>query len=169
MTGGRLTLGIDPGLSGAFAFLGEDGVVEVFDIPTFKVGSKQVINEFALSRLVDERATLIRCAWLEQVSAMPSQTGARRMGATSAFTFGMGVGIIRGVLAANFVPVEGVPPTQWKRVMKVSGSKDEARMRATQLMPGAAHQWPLKKHDGRAEAALIALYGSRQDQVESAA
>jgi hypothetical protein len=28
--------------------------------------------------------------------------------------------------------------------------------------PAVAHQWRLKKHDGRAEAALIALYGARQ-------
>jgi hypothetical protein len=29
-------------------------------------------------------------------------------------------------------------------------------------MPAAAHHWPLVKHDGRAEAALIASYGLRQ-------
>jgi hypothetical protein len=28
-------------------------------------------------------------------------------------------------------------------------------------MPAAAHLWPLIKHDGRAEAALLALYGLR--------
>jgi hypothetical protein len=32
------------------------------------------------------------------------------------------------------------------------------------LLPQAAHQWPLRKHDGRAEAALLALYGARQLQ-----
>jgi hypothetical protein len=37
-----------------------------------------------------------------------------------------------------------------------------ARARATQLLPAAAHRWPLVKHDGRAEAALIAYYGRRQ-------
>jgi hypothetical protein len=28
-------------------------------------------------------------------------------------------------------------------------------------MPAAVHHWPLVKHDGRAEAALIAVYGLR--------
>jgi hypothetical protein len=44
----------------------------------------------------------------------------------------------------------------------VPKAKDAARARASQLLPQAAHQWPLKKHDGRAESALIALYGARQ-------
>lgn len=30
------------------------------------------------------------------------------------------------------------------------------------LLPTAVALWPLVKHDGRAEAALIALWGSRQ-------
>jgi hypothetical protein len=29
-------------------------------------------------------------------------------------------------------------------------------------LPDAADQWRLKRHDGRAEAALMALYGMRQ-------
>jgi hypothetical protein len=43
----------------------------------------------------------------------------------------------------------------------VPAAKDGARARASQLLPGAADQWPLVKHDGRAEAALIALWGIR--------
>jgi hypothetical protein len=31
--------------------------------------------------------------------------------------------------------------------------------RANQLLPFCTDMWPLKKHDGRAEAALIAVYG----------
>jgi hypothetical protein len=44
----------------------------------------------------------------------------------------------------------------------VPAEKDGARARASQLLPQHAGHWPLKKHDGRAEAALIALYGWRQ-------
>jgi hypothetical protein len=32
-------------------------------------------------------------------------------------------------------------------------------------MPAAAGQWRLKKHDGRAEAALLALYGLRERHI----
>ena len=40
-------------------------------------------------------------------------------------------------------------------------AKDGARARASELIRGGAAHWPLIKHDGRAEAALIALWGSR--------
>ena len=53
-------------------------------------------------------------------------------------------------------------PRRWKRALHVPKAKDAARARASQLLPEAAHQWRLRKHDGRAEAALLALYGARQ-------
>jgi hypothetical protein len=40
--------------------------------------------------------------------------------------------------------------------------KGKARARASQLLPAAAHQWRLKRDDGRAEAALTALWGLRE-------
>jgi hypothetical protein len=46
--------------------------------------------------------------------------------------------------------------------MGVTKSKDGCRARASQLLPAAAHQRPLRRHDGRAEAALIALFGAQQ-------
>jgi hypothetical protein len=57
------------------------------------------------------------------------------------------------------VPITIVHPRTWKRALGVPREKDGARARASQLLPAHAHLWPLKKHDGRAEAALIATYG----------
>ncbi len=37
-----------------------------------------------------------------------------------------------------------------------------ARARAGELLPRAACHWPLAAHAGRAEAALIALWGARE-------
>jgi hypothetical protein len=54
-----------------------------------------------------------------------------------------------------------VPPL----ALRVPAEKDGARARASQLIPAGASWWPLVKHDGRAEAALIALYGSRLDAL----
>ena len=56
----------------------------------------------------------------------------------------------------------GLSAVRWKRALGVQKSKDAARARASQLLPAAAAQWGLRKHDGRAEAALLALYGARQ-------
>jgi len=51
--------------------------------------------------------------------------------------------------------------------LRVPAAKDAARARASQLLPHAANQWPLKKHDGRAESACIAYWGLRQLQPQA--
>ena len=43
--------------------------------------------------------------------------------------------------------------------MHLSTDKNASRSLASQHFPDASDQWNLKKFDGRAEAALIALYG----------
>jgi crossover junction endodeoxyribonuclease RuvC len=152
-------LGIDPGLSGALALLDpKTSEVEVWDFPTFVVGKtgRRVIDEVQLANIIDGIAGT-GCAfeaWLEQVGPRPGE------GAVGAFSFGRSYGLIRGVLAAHFAPVNDVTPQAWKAALKVKGDKDESRRRASQLLPRAAWNWPLKKHDGRAEAALIALFGA---------
>jgi hypothetical protein len=42
------------------------------------------------------------------------------------------------------------------------GSARRSARRASELLPRFAGLWPLVKHDGRAEAALLALYGARE-------
>lgn len=150
-------VGIDPGLSGGIAFY--DPMMETLDtleMPILKAGtkSKRVIDENALVRLFDDKRTSIKKAYIEQVNAMP------RQGVTSTFNFGMGFGIVRGIVAANFIPVEFIRPTQWKKELKVPSNKDSARLRASQLFPRYADQWCKAKWDGRAEAAMIAYFGS---------
>jgi hypothetical protein len=44
----------------------------------------------------------------------------------------------------------------------VQKGKDASRARASELLPAYSHLWQRKRDDGRAEAALIALYGWRQ-------
>jgi crossover junction endodeoxyribonuclease RuvC len=148
-------LGIDPGLSGALALYLPDGSLVVEDVPTLQLKSKRIIDEYALGRLVDRWSAQIREVWLKQVGVRPGE------GAVGAFTFGRGYGLIRGICAANFLTIVDVTPATWKRAMSVKGDKDESRLRASTLLPRHAHLWQLKKHDGRAEAALIALHGSR--------
>lgn len=174
----RAILGIDPGLHGALArYWPETGRLQILDIPTLDVGKKGsrklVVDEYALARLVDDWAGVVDCAWLEQVNAMPSIPGPdgerRSMGSASAFNFGRTYGLIRGILAANFLTIHDVAPVTWKRALKVTGDKDHARLRASALFPRHAELWPRKRDDGRAEAAMIALYGARRDDWARAA
>jgi crossover junction endodeoxyribonuclease RuvC len=160
-----MIVGIDPGLSGAMFFMNPDASTgEAVDLPVHVLtrGGKtkreldvvQLIGVLALRRLTH--------AFVEQVGAMPGQ------GVSSTFAFGKTFGILLGVIAARSIPMSLIPPVRWKRAMGVTKSKDGCRARASQLLPDAAHQWPLRRHDGRAEAALIALYGARQLQGTAA-
>lgn len=93
---------------------------------------------------------------LEEVASMP------RDGAVGAFAFGRSFGKIEALIAAW--PHVYVKPAKWKGVLCVPADGDAARRIASRLMPGSSHLWPLKKHHGRAEAALIAYYGVKHVQ-----
>ena len=151
--------GIDPGLSGALAMMdARTGELRVFDMPTFSLSrggkSKREIDVIGLANLIAADRHPGH-AFIEQVGAMPGQ------GVSGVFAFGKAYGIIIGVLAARGVPMTFVNPRVWKKALGVPAAKDGARARASQLMPASAGFWPLVKHDGRAEAALIALWGIR--------
>ena len=154
-----IVAGIDPGLSGAIAFLdAASGVVlDIADMPTLALSRggkvKRELDAHSLARLVAERP--IDHAFVEAVGAMPGQ------GVSSVFAFGKSFGVLIGILAALGVPMTFVAPATWKRALGVPAAKDGARARASQLMPAAAYLWPLVKHDGRAEAGLIGYYGLR--------
>lgn len=154
----NLILGVDPGLSGALALYDVRGqaVAEIIDMPTIEAGtgSKRVVDEAALAVWVDSHAKRIKHAFVEKVGAMPGQ------GVTSMFSFGCSYGILRGIIAANMIPMTFVTPQKWKKALGVPAAKDGARARASQLLPASAGRWARGKDDGRAEAALIALYGA---------
>ena len=155
-----MIIGIDPGLSGALFFLDPNRPAngEAVDLPVHLLvrgGKKR--RELDIAGLIGIlKSHQLDHAFLEQVSAMPGQ------GVSSVFAFGKTYGVILGVIAAHTIPLTLVAPAVWKRALAVPKAKDGARARASQLLPGAAAQWRLKKHDGRAEAALIAVYGGRQ-------
>jgi crossover junction endodeoxyribonuclease RuvC len=155
----NLVLGVDPGLSGALALYDyiTSSVEEVFDMPTIDagVGSKRVVDESTLAWRIDALAKRIKHAFVEKVGAMPGQ------GVTSMFSFGTSYGIVRGVIAANFIPITLVTPQTWKKALGVPAAKDGARARASQLLPASSGLWCRVKDDGRAEASLIALYGAK--------
>lgn len=159
MTG--IYLGVDPGLNGAIAFfVPSDRALRVVDIPTHVVtiGGKQR-KRLDARKLENELKALvgssrITLAAVEDVHSMPKQ------GVASAFSFGFVAGAIQQSLTAHDVPITLVEPSNWKRFLNVPANKDAARRRASQLLPFGADLWPLAKHDGRAEASLLAYYGS---------
>jgi len=62
-------------------------------------------------------------------------------------------------LAAHRIPVQYVTPSIWKKHFGLSKEKGVSRGFAIQRFPEHAESFQRVKDDGRAEAALIALYG----------
>lgn len=146
-------LGIDPGGMGGLAILDGD-TLKTFPMPVYEITKgRSKRKRIDIGKLIET----IKYHWpdhvvIEHVSAQPGN------GAAHAFTYGFGCGVIEAVMQTLGVPFTYVTPKKWKKDMQCPRDKDGARMRASQLLPAYAHCWQLKKQDGIAEAALIALW-----------
>lgn len=150
-----MILACDPGLGGAFALYG-GGSLTVTNMPVHMNDGRRVIDApdvLAQVRLFkDLGATRLV---IEDVHGAPGQS------APAAFTFGYGVGVVTMAAMSCGYEIERVAPSVWKRALKVPSDKRAARARASELLPAYGHLWPRQKDDGRAEAAMIALYAER--------
>lgn len=151
-------MGIDPGAGGAIALL--DSTVRVSDMPThlLKVGGKnrKRIDLHKLHMLFELLRFEVSLCVIEDVGPMPSD------GAVGAFSFGWAACAPQAMAVCMGWKILPVRPAVWKVQMGLGGqTKDASRRKASQLFPHFSHLWSRVKDDGRAEAALIAYYGSR--------
>ena len=153
-----LILGVDPGLTGALALLTSDGEIELLaDLPVIRDRSLAWIDGGELQSMLLNALQGRPCrAIVERVSAMP------RQGVASSFAFGVGFGSILSVLQTLQLPLELVTPAVWKRALGLSSDKRASLDKARLLFP--ASDLRLAKHDGRAEALLIAHWALTQAQ-----
>jgi crossover junction endodeoxyribonuclease RuvC len=158
-----IVLGIDPGLTGALALLDGDGQMDLLaDLPVIRDRSLAWIDGGELQSLLLQAISGRPCrAIVERVSAMP------RQGVASSFAFGVGFGSILSVLQTLRLPLELVTPAAWKRALGLSSEKRASLDKARLLFPAADLR--LVKHDGRAEALLIAHWGQTRSKRDIAA
>lgn len=164
-------IGIDPGVTGAVAAIGERSGIDIHDLPTMqrgKTGNKQQINGRELARILLGYKAIHCHVYLELVKGLPrGGDGGSKMGSTSAFNFGETFGCIRGVLEALDLPYTLIPPERWKKTAGLIGAeKDASRTKAIQLFPLVAHELVRKKDVGRAEALLIAHFSAQLAERE---
>lgn len=141
----------------------------VFDTPTAIVtkskGDRRIINR-AEWRVICERAALMspELVVFEHVGGVPKQS------ASASFTFGRAVDAMdSGLWYAGLGPyVHYVAPVMWQRYFRLVDSRlgatekqNLARQRATEMFPAYAHLFARARDHGRADAALLALYGRR--------
>lgn len=178
-------IGIDPGATGAITFLENDVVLDIVDMPIFSVA----VGSTKHSHMNIPAIIEVLRGWMAHVDATTASTQESRsgigksyegllhafieqVGATPGkspvfmFRFGEGFGILKGLVAALGIPVTYVHPAIWKRAMRCSREKDEARLRACEVFPSWAGHFAKVKDHNRAESALIGLYGIRQMRGE---
>lgn len=160
MTHRRYTIGVDPGLSGAVALYDPDGPeLHVIDMPTHAItvgrSKRRQLDLYQLGQWFDLHGPSVKRAIIEEVSAMPKQ------GVSSTFAFGFAAGAVQGIVAAQFIPMQLVRPHQWKRALGLTSDKDASRRLASRMLPRFSSLWARVKDDGRAEATLLAIYGSK--------
>lgn len=159
-----MILGIDPGATGALAWVSDDGdLIDIADMPMIEVRGKRRVCAQSLAALIDPtrcNGRPVRMAVVEAVGSMPKQ------GVSSTFAFGYGAGLIEGVLAACEVPVTFIRPATWKKRAQVPADKGAARQMASRLWPGAAQRFARVKDDGRAEAALLASWFAKTGNTQ---
>lgn len=149
-------IGIDPGYTGAIAiYRPAQHWLEVHDMPVVKSASgKTELHHNGVLDILRIEAGGPTAVWLEKVSARPGQ------GVTSMFRFGQGYGALEMAVAACGHQTRYVTPSRWKRHFGLSSAKGASRSVAMQRFPAAADRFSRVKDDGRAEAALIALYAA---------
>ena len=137
-------LGIDPGKQGALAVLdAAEWHITAHDMPDTIGGRRDLLSEIGR----------VDVAWVER----PFYP--RMIGVTNAAKIAEGFGILLACLDFAGIPTRLVDPSAWKKNMRLGSDKAASRQLASMTWPDCADQWKLAKHDGRAEAALIALYG----------
>lgn len=166
-------VGVDPGLSGAIAIYNTNPARFKLKFPGVIAPSAALLDMPVKDGAVDARALALA---MDQLVAMPwAQIGnvvaavehvASRPRQQGAFKFGMSTGIVHGVFATLNLPITTIPPSVWKPAMGLRRAQTESereakaksRALAIQLFPDLEPQLNLAKHDGRAEALLIAVY-----------
>lgn len=145
--------GIDPGLSGAVAFLGAGGhFLDVVDMPVLPTTTgRRVIDAERLASILRQHHPAFTL--VERVGPRPGE------GAVGAFSFGQSVGIIGGVLATLRLSHDLVQPAAWKRRAGIPAGATKGCSIATakRMLPDAADHLTRIKDDGRAEALLLAI------------
>lgn len=156
--------GIDVGVRGgltAVRVAADDDVgtlLSAIDIPTVGDGARERVDVAAVRDwLITFKPALVL---VERGQALPQQ------GSSSGFKYGRAVGALEAAVVLSAIPLEIVEPSAWKRHWRLPGKdKERARQKALEVFPAAHGALARKKDHGRAEAALLALYGIRTSRL----
>jgi crossover junction endodeoxyribonuclease RuvC len=143
-------VGVDPGKTGGLVLIADDET-QVLRMP---VTAGEVDGRQISSWLFLHSPDIVI---LEKVGARPKQ------GVKSMFTFGMGYGVVKGVLETLVIPYRLVLPQAWKRAVLAGTKKDKdaaiAFIRTAYPTINLIPEGCRTPQDGIADAACMAVWG----------
>ena len=161
-------IGIDPGMTGGLAVFqvsAKDGIqlvksmrMPVEDSNRCKAKKTKRISSEVLADTLAVFAP--RMVHIELVNAMPARdkAGNTIQGISSTFNFGFSTGSIESVIHAFAIPITYTVPSVWKKhYALLKTQKIDAVHKANEYWP--EHNFTRAVDSGRADAALIGLYG----------
>jgi len=155
MTPDRTVVGIDPGLRGALVILPARSTVVLWAdmplMPNDKGMVKSRVDCAVLARfLMHAKPRGSVFVIIEDVQPFSNN------GAVGMFSLGQSLGAVRGVAAGLGFEGVLVRPAIWKKDLALGRDKGDSLSMARRLFPTLPLS--LKKHEGRAEAALLAYW-----------
>lgn len=168
-----VVIGIDPGITGAVAFIPTGAVACVEDIPTLPIAGGGLVRRRISGRALGD-LLLSMCpvgthatVFCEDVATM----GGRNNAVQTQGSLLRSLGAIEAVVEMLRWPMVKVAPRDWQGFYKLAGKRRQERARgelpaaigvAVGLYPDAAQRLSRVKDHNRAEALLIAHYGKRR-------
>lgn len=159
-----MQIAVDPGNNGAIALLENGRYRNVWSMPKepkrtkgFQIDVVELLDLAASIALLCEGHPIDLA--FESVGSMP------RQGVSTTFAFGDAFGCAR-MFAGMFktARIYPVPPARWKGEMRLTKVKAFSLVLARRAYPEARAELKLAKHEGRAEALMLAGYLHRITQ-----
>jgi len=160
-----ISLGIDIGVTGAISSVDHTGRAEIHDLPTVSIPGERFVR-----RRIDGVAlmTLLRSlvpageaalAVIENVHTWPGSRNSPQAQGSLMDSRAR----VETVLELARITVHAIEPMAWKRFYGLAGKEKRDSIDAARtLYPSFAGPLKLQKHHNRAEALLLAHYGSRK-------
>jgi crossover junction endodeoxyribonuclease RuvC len=146
-----IVVGIDPGVTGAFAVHERGALTAVEDLPVFDGRIDGLALCEILCSLGDPGEIVV---YLENTQAMPKN------GSMASYSLGLNTGIIIGVVQSLRYPLVRVRPPMWKKKMGLTGAdKNATRGIVRELYPMHADLFARVMDHNRADAVMISRYG----------
>lgn len=165
-------MGIDPGIKGAFAVIEllKDGglrLVTAQDFPILKEiknktkgTTRNRLDLSVLGNQLEVWSSGVKICLIEDVGKMATASDP-----LSAFAFGYATGAVNSLISFFGIKVEKMKPEIWKSYFALSSDKKKSIELALKLVPESKEFLTLLKHDGRAEAILLAYYAAKNVRI----